>query len=78
MNYTLTLRNDDIPSELIKMGSNHGIVEMRLWVTPRPDARWVEVECACGAISRKGGPGSYLELAQASWAALCAREPASA
>lgn len=79
MNYLLTLRNDDIPSELINPASEHEIAEVRAWVTANPTGRWVEVECLCGALSRQGGPGDYLDLAQAAWSALCgAREPASA
>ena len=79
MNYLLTLRNDDIPSVLLKTTSTHQITEVRAWVTPRPEARWVEVECLCGGISREGGPQDYLTLAKVAWAALCgARSPASA
>lgn len=78
MNYLLTLRHDDIPSELIKLSSEHEIAEVRAWVS-LPKGRWVEVECLCGAVSREGGPEDYLVLAQAAWEALCgAREPASA
>ena len=79
MNYLLTLRNDDIPSELINGGSSPEITEVRAWVTVHPKGRWVEVECLCGAISREGGPEDYLVLAKAAWSALCgSREPASA
>lgn len=79
MNYLLTLRHDDIPSELINHGSTHGATEVRAWVTVDPGRRWVEVECLCGAISREGGAEDYLALARAAWSALCgSREPASA
>lgn len=78
MNYLLVLRNDDIPSELIKPGSKHSTVEVRAWIS-LPQGRWVEVECLCGGISRQEGPGTYLELAQSAWVALCClREPVSA
>ena len=79
MNYLLTLRHDDIPSELINSASEHEITEVRAWVSLMPQHRWVEVECLCGAISREGGPQDYLVLAIAAWEALCgAREPVSA
>lgn len=79
MNYLLTLRHDDIPSELINDGSTHVITEVRAWVTATPANRWVEVECLCGAISREKGSGDYLSLARAAWSALCGTtEPVSA
>lgn len=79
MNYLHTLRHQDIPSELTNADCGHGVTEVRAWISLRPQARWVEVECLCGAVSREGGSQDYLDLAQAAWAALCgAREPVSA
>ena len=79
MNYLLTLRHDDIPSELINGATNHEIAEIRAWVTITPTNRWVEVECLCGAVSREGGAGDYLSLVRGAWGALCgATEPVSA
>lgn len=79
MDYLLTLRHDDIPSELIKDRSTHVITEVRAWVTATPANRWLEVECLCGAISREGGPQDYLTLAKVAWGAGCgARDPVSA
>lgn len=79
MNYVLTLRQSDVPSELINLSSNHQVVEVRAWVSLIPQNRWVEVECLCGAISRDGGPEDYLTLVQTAWEALCgSREPVSA
>ena len=78
MNYLLTLRNDDIPSELINVDAGHQVTEIRAWVSATSD-RWLEVECLCGAISREGGLQDYLVLAETAWATLCgAREPVSA
>jgi len=78
MNYLLVLRNQDIPSELINFGSKHAVVEVRAWISALP-GRWVEVECLCGALSRKEGPQTYLDLALGAWSALCgSTEPVSA
>lgn len=79
VNYLLTLRNADIPSELITSDNGHEVTEVRAWVTVSVRDRWTEVECLCGAVSRKGGPQDYLSLAQAAWEVLCgAREAVSA
>ena len=79
VNYLLVLRNEDIPSELLNLGSSHTPSEVRAWVCLPEAGRWVEVECLCGEISRQGGSETYLELATSAWVALCApTEPASA
>jgi len=73
VNYLHIIRNGDVPSELINLESKekHRISEVRAWICVSPEARWVEVECLCGAISREGGPQDYLSLAQAAWGSLC-------
>jgi hypothetical protein len=49
----------------------HYPVELRVWISLRPENRWVEVDCLCGSIGRAAGLEPYGDLARAAWDSIC-------
>lgn len=56
--------------DFLPESQGHKAEVYRVWVTPRLDRRWAEVDCSCGVRERAAwGPDTqtYRELVTAAW-----------
>ena len=78
MNYLHTVRFGEAAAPLDwaeDLQDGHHPVELRSWISVRPENRWVEVDCLCGSIGRATGLEPYGDLARLAWEATCVRRP---
>ena len=72
MNYLHTVRFADSAAPWAEdLTDDHYPVELRAWISVRPQDRWVEVDCLCGNIGRAAGVEAFGTLARQAWISIC-------